>query len=92
MLVRGQRGTVNALKGIFGHTMGAAGILESIVSMEACDAGVVLPTQGFSKMGVEPAVNVSACERKTDKKAFVKLLSGFGGVNGALLFRKGGSL
>ena len=82
---------VNALKGIFGHTMGAAGILESIVSMKACDAGVVLPTQGFSQMGVEPAVNVSAQERKTDKKAFVKLLSGFGGVNGALLFRKGGA-
>ncbi len=82
---------VNALKGIFGHTMGAAGILESIVSMKACDAGVVLPTQGFSQMGVEPAVNVSAQERKTDKKAFVKLLSGFGGVNGALLFRKGGT-
>ena len=83
---------VNALKGIFGHTMGAAGILESIVSMQACDAGVVLPTQGFAQMGVEPAVSVSALERKTDKKAFVKLLSGFGGVNGALLFRKGGAL
>lgn len=83
---------VNALKGIFGHTMGAAGILESIISMQACDAGVVLPTQGFAQMGVEPAVNVSALERKTDKKAFVKLLSGFGGVNGALLFRKGGAL
>ena len=83
---------INALKGIFGHTMGAAGILESIVSMQACDAGVVLPTQGFSRMGVEPAVNVSALERKTGKKAFVKLLSGFGGVNGALLFRKGGAL
>lgn len=82
---------VNALKGVFGHTMGAAGILESIVSMEACDAGVVLPTRGFSRMGVEPAVNVSALERKKDKKAFVKLLSGFGGVNGALLFRKGGA-
>ena len=82
---------VNALKGIFGHTMGAAGILESIVSMKACDAGLVLPTQGFSQMGVEPAVNVSAQERKTDKKTFVKLLSGFGGVNGALLFRKGGA-
>ena len=83
---------VNALKGIFGHTMGAAGILECIVSMQACDAGLVLPTQGFSRMGVEPAVNVSALERKTGKKAFVKLLSGFGGVNGALLFRKGGAL
>jgi 3-oxoacyl-[acyl-carrier-protein] synthase-1 len=82
---------VNALKGIFGHTMGAAGILESIVSMKACDAGVILPTQGFCQMGVEPAVNVSALERKTDRKVFVKLLSGFGGVNGALLFRKGGA-
>ena len=81
---------VNALKGTFGHTMGAAGILESIVSMQACDAGVVLPTKGFSTMGVDPAVSVSARERNTDKKAFIKLLSGFGGVNGALLFRKGG--
>jgi 3-oxoacyl-[acyl-carrier-protein] synthase-1 len=81
---------VNALKGTFGHTMGAAGILESIVSMQACDAGVVLPTKGFSTIGVDPAVSVSARERNTDKKAFVKLLSGFGGVNGALLFRKGG--
>ncbi len=82
---------VNALKGVFGHTMGAAGILESLVSMLACERGVVLPTRGFSTMGVEPAVCVSARERKTDKKAFVKLLSGFGGVNGALLFRKGGA-
>ena len=81
---------VNALKGTFGHTMGAAGILESIVSMQACNAGVVLPTKGFTTMGVEPAVSVSALERKTDKNAFIKLLSGFGGVNGALLFRKGG--
>ena len=82
---------VNALKGIFGHTMGAAGVLESIVSMQACDAGVVLPTRGFSTMGVDPGVSVSAGERKTDKKAFVKLLSGFGGVNAALLLRKGGA-
>ena len=82
---------VNALKGVFGHTMGAAGILESLVSMLACERGVVLPTRGFSTMGVEPAVCVSARERETDKKAFVKLLSGFGGVNGALLFRKGGA-
>lgn len=82
---------VNALKGVFGHTMGAAGILESILSMYACDAGIILPTQGFSQMGVDPAVNVSEQERKTDKMAFVKLLSGFGGVNGALLFRKGGA-
>ena len=82
---------VNALKGYFGHTMGAAGILESILSMRAVDAGVVLPTRGFSELGVSRPVKVSAEAGKTSKRTFVKLLSGFGGVNGALLFRKGGA-
>ena len=82
---------VNALKGAFGHTMGAAGILESILSMHAVDAGLVLPTRGFSALGVSRPVRVSALAGTTDKRAFVKLLSGFGGVNGALLFRKGGA-
>ena len=83
---------VNALKGTFGHTMGAAGILESILSMHAVDAGIVLPTRGFSELGVSRPVRVSAQAGTTDKRAFVKLLSGFGGVNGALLFRKGGAV
>ena len=82
---------VNALKGTFGHTMGAAGILESILSMHAVDAGLVLPTRGFSALGVSRPVRVSALAGRTGKQAFVKLLSGFGGVNGALLFRKGGA-
>ena len=82
---------VNALKGTFGHTMGAAGILESILSMHAVDTGLVLPTRGFSELGVSRPVRVSAQTGTTDKRAFVKLLSGFGGVNGALLFRKGGA-
>jgi len=83
---------VNALKGIFGHTMGAAGILESIVSMQALEAGVVLPTKGYENLGVSVPVNVSAQERPAQGSQFIKLLSGFGGVNGALLFQKGGAL
>ena len=81
---------VNALKGVYGHTMGAAGILESLLSMQAVDAGVVLATRGFEQLGVSCPVNVSAVNRTTDKRAFIKLLSGFGGCNAALLFRKGG--
>ena len=83
---------VNALKGVFGHTLGAAGILEAIVSMAAFEKGIVLPTKGFSEMGVTYPVNVSAVERPASGKLFVKLLSGFGGVNGAMVFRKGGAL
>lgn len=81
---------VNALKGIFGHTMGAAGVLESVVSMAALDRGLVLPTKGFSQMGVSCPVNVSANVRNANGKVFIKLLSGFGGVNAAVAFRKGG--
>ena len=78
---------VNALKGTFGHTMGAAGVLETIRSMHAADAGVVLPTRGFSTLGVSCPVRVSAQAAKTSGREFIKLLSGFGGVNGALLLR-----
>ena len=83
---------VNALKGNFGHTLGAAGILEAIISMAAFDKGIVLPTKGFHEMGVSCPVNVSAKERPAHGKLFLKLLSGFGGVNGAMVFKKGGAL
>ena len=79
---------VSALKGTFGHTMGAAGILESILGMEAVEAGVVLPVRGFDTLGVSRPIRVSATEVPVRGNAFVKLLSGFGGVNGACVFRK----
>ncbi len=81
---------INSLKGYLGHTMGAAGILESILSILACDDKVVLPTRGFNQIGVTYPVKVSAAQLTCEGKAFIKLLSGFGGVNGALLFKKGG--
>ena len=81
---------VNSLEGYYGHTMGAAGILESILSMASIDDGKVLGTRGYSRCGVSCPVDMSPVPRKTDKKAFVKLLSGFGGCNAAALFRKGG--
>lgn len=81
---------INSLKGFLGHTMGAAGILESILSILACENKIVLPTRGFNQLGVSWPVKVSAEQQTCNGKAFIKLLSGFGGVNGALLFRKGG--
>jgi len=83
---------VNSLKGHYGHTMGAAGVLETVLSMKALDEGIVLGTHGFESLGVSHPVNISAQNRTTDKQAFVKLLSGFGGCNAAMLFRKGGEL
>ena len=75
-----------SLKGIYGHTMGAAGVLETILSMQAVENGVVFGTRGFENLGVSRQVSVSADSRTTDKQSFVKLLSGFGGCNAAMLF------
>ena len=79
---------INGYKGYYGHTMGAAGILESILSMKALDNGLILPTRGFDEIGVTHPVNISNKIRHTDKKTFIKLLSGFGGCNAAMLFSK----
>lgn len=74
----------NALKGYFGHTLGAAGILETILSTKALDDHVVLGTRGFEELGVSGKVNISSEHRKTDKHSFVKMLSGFGGCNATI--------
>ena len=42
---------VNGLKGYFGHTLGAAGVIETIMSMQAVDHGTIIPTRGFSGQG-----------------------------------------
>lgn len=81
---------LNSLKGYYGHTMGAAGVLETVISMHAADDGVVLATRGFEELGVSRPVHVLPHNEATSKTAFVKLLSGFGGCNAAMLFRKGG--
>lgn len=74
----------NALKGYFGHTLGAAGVLETILSMKALDDHVILGTRGFEELGVSGKVNISSEHRKTDKHSFVKMLSGFGGCNATI--------
>ena len=81
---------VNGLKGYYGHTMGAAGILETILSMQAVDDNNILSTRGFETLGVTHPLVLSNQNQPTEKRAFIKLLSGFGGCNAALLMAKGG--
>ena len=80
---------VNALKGYFGHTLGAAGILETIISMAAIDDHTILGTRGFEEPGVSGKIRLSASHQPTDKQCFVKMISGFGGGNAALLLKRG---
>ncbi len=79
---------VSALKGYYGHAMGAAGLLETILTLHSVEQGILLPTKGYETQGTSYAVNISHEKRTTDKNSVVKLLSGFGGVNAAVLWSK----
>ncbi len=74
----------NALKGYFGHTLGAAGVLETILCMKAAEDHTVIGTLGYEEIGVSGKVNMSAAYRSTEKLSFVKMLSGFGGCNAVI--------
>ena len=75
---------LSALKGYFGHTMGAAGVLETIIMMRALEEGVILPSKGYETCGVSGKVKMSDKPMTAKGKTFVKMLSGFGGCNGAV--------
>lgn len=79
---------VNSLKGYFGHTLGAAGVLESIVSGMEINSGTILPTRGFHTPGTVASIQVTTTQQTTDKPLFMKMISGFGGSNAALLFAR----
>jgi len=78
----------NSLKGYYGHTLGAAGLIETIISMQSLKQNLILPTLGFETMGVSNPINV--CTTLTSKrlKTCLKTASGFGGCNAAIVFSK----
>ena len=79
---------VNALKGFFGHTMGAAGILETIITMHSLDNKTIIGTKGYKEMGVSGNINIIRDNTPTDKTSFLKIISGFGGCNAAIHIAK----
>lgn len=79
---------VNSLKGYYGHTLGAAGLLESIISMQSLKEALMIPTRGFENAGVSQPVNVCSSLQKLSTQHFLKTASGFGGCNAAMIFSK----
>lgn len=79
---------VNSLKGYFGHTLGAAGVLETILSAESLRQNQLLATAGFNLMGVTNPVNVIREPAYLEMDTCLKTASGFGGCNAAIVLQK----
>ncbi|MEG1586352.1 MAG: beta-ketoacyl synthase N-terminal-like domain-containing protein [Bacteroidales bacterium] len=76
---------VNSLKSYLGHTLGASGVIETILSAYQLRERMVFGTKGFARLGVSMPLNLSALHRKANGRNCLKLASGFGGCNAALL-------
>ncbi len=79
---------VNSFKGSWGHTLGAAGIIETAALLESMKKNTVLPTAGFQVPGTAEKLEISNQPVTKDLNTCLKLASGFGGCNGALIIQK----
>ncbi|SEO03462.1 beta-ketoacyl synthase N-terminal-like domain-containing protein [Mucilaginibacter sp. OK283] len=79
---------VNSLKGYYGHTLGASGLIEAIIATHSLKHNIIIPTRGFHELGVTQPLNVAKEIQTIPLTACLKTASGFGGCNAAIVLRK----
>ncbi len=77
---------VNSMKAYFGHTLGAAGVLESVVTCKNLRDQKILRSLGYQYHGVSLPLNVISETKEWPMKYALKTASGFGGCNAAVIF------
>ena len=76
---------LNSLKGYIGHTLGASGVVEAILSAEELKSGYIFGTKGFTSSDTPHTLTLSAEAQKIEGRCCVKTASGFGGCNAAIV-------
>ena len=79
---------INSLKGYFGHTLGAAGLIEVISTVKMMENNTLLKSVGFEETGTSRGINILKENKKTDVNTILKTASGFGGGNASLILKK----
>ncbi len=83
-----QQVPVNSLKGYYGHTLGAAGLIETVASVQSLRENIILPTPGYKEPGTTQPININDTLRTGFYKNCLKTASGFGGCNAAIVIQK----
>ncbi len=79
---------LNSMKGYYGHTLGASGLLETILSIESANNKQLIVSLGYETSGVTQEINIIQKPEESSITYFLKTTSGFGGSNAAILFKK----
>ena len=82
--------SVNSIKGYLGHTLGAAGIIEIAILLEEMNQNTILKTAGYVKSGVSQPINIVSENTSKEISCCLKMASGFGGSNAAMIISKVG--
>jgi 3-oxoacyl-[acyl-carrier-protein] synthase-1 len=78
---------LNSLKGYFGHTLGAAGVIETAVSMQMIRNSMLIKSAGFRNAGTSRPLNIILENEPKKLRTILKTASGFGGGNASLMIR-----
>ena len=76
---------LNSIKGYIGHTLGASGVVETIICAEEMKQGFIFGTKGFSSSDVPHRLALSSKAQQIVNPCCVKTASGFGGCNAAIV-------
>jgi len=76
---------VNSFKGYIGHTLGAAGIIETILSLYSMQNNVLIQSAGYTGNGVSKPLHIVTENTTQTIRNVLKTASGFGGCNAALV-------
>ncbi len=76
---------INSLKAYYGHTLGAAGLIESVISMQSIRNNKLIKSEGFEKQGTTHKLNIIEKNEDKEVNCVLKTASGFGGCNAALV-------
>ncbi len=79
---------LHSLKAYYGHTLGASGLLETILGLHSLRTNQLIPSLGFQHPGTSKPLNVITQPLARPLKTFLKTASGFGGCNIAMVFEK----
>jgi 3-oxoacyl-[acyl-carrier-protein] synthase-1 len=79
---------LNSFKGYFGHTLGAAGLIETVMSMQSMRNNTLIKSMGYANEGTSGGINVLAENQQKEVNTILKTASGFGGCNASAIIRK----